>query len=203
MRRRVKWPWCWSATAVRNEKSCPSADHCWGHGVCASPFATRPRPLSFDLVCSHCISQTDFGSSGFPCPERQFSSGRRSAPVPGRHHLGRPAGMVFSRSPEIPLSAKLSPANRDAVRAPAVLRRERRWVRSAFGGEFNAVLVAPSNSAEGRNLAAGMERQPGRSAAVCRSVARGVLGQASLSAYGSVRWLKVWLGGGCHFSATE
>src|ERR1039457_763212 len=44
-----------------------------------------------------------------------------------------------------------------------------------------------------------MERQPGRSGAVCRSVARGVLGQASLSAYGSVRWLKVWLGGGCKF----
>ena len=31
----------------------------------------------------------------------------------------------------------------------------------------------------------------------------GVLGQASLSAYGSVRWLKVWLGGGCNFGATE
>jgi hypothetical protein len=28
------------------------------------------------------------------------------------------------------------------------LRRERRWVRSAFGGEFNAALVAPFNSAE-------------------------------------------------------
>jgi hypothetical protein len=34
------------------------------------------------------------------------------------------------------------------VRAPALLRRERRWVRSAFGGEFNAALVAPFNSAE-------------------------------------------------------
>jgi hypothetical protein len=60
------------------------------------------------------------------------------------------------------------------VRAPAVLRRERRWVRSAFGGEFNAALVAPVNSAEGRNLVAGMERQAGRSGAVCRSVAQGV-----------------------------
>jgi hypothetical protein len=104
---------------------------------------------------------------------------------------------------KIPLPAKLSPANMAVGRAPALLRRERRWVRSAFGGEFNAALVAPFNSAEGRNLAAGMERQPGRSAAVCRSVARGVLGQASLSAYGSVRWLKVWLVGGCYFSATE
>src|ERR1035441_2624259 len=44
-----------------------------------------------------------------------------------------------------------------------------------------------------------MERQTGRSGAVCRSVARGVLGQGSLSAYGSVRWLKVWRGGGCKF----
>jgi len=31
----------------------------------------------------------------------------------------------------------------------------------------------------------------------------GVLGRASLSAYGSVGWLKVWRGGGCRFSATE
>jgi hypothetical protein len=30
--------------------------------------------------------------------------------------------------------------------APARLRRERRWVRSSFGGEFNAALVAPSSS---------------------------------------------------------
>src|ERR1017187_6084328 len=55
-----------------------------------------------------------------------------------------------------------------------------------------------------------MERQTGRSGAVCRSVARGVLGQASLAAYGSVRWLKVWLGAGAnsarrngHTSGTE
>src|ERR1039458_1494927 len=89
--------------------------------------------------------------------------------------------------------------NQRVAGAPAVLRRERRWVRSVSGGEFNAALVAPSSSAEGRNLASGMERQPGRSGAVCRSVARGVLGQASLSAYGSVRWLKVWRGGGCKF----
>jgi hypothetical protein len=34
------------------------------------------------------------------------------------------------------------------VRAPARLRRERRWVRSSFGGEFNAALVAPYRSAE-------------------------------------------------------
>jgi hypothetical protein len=32
--------------------------------------------------------------------------------------------------------------------APAILRRERRWVLSAFGGEFNAALVAPINSPE-------------------------------------------------------
>jgi hypothetical protein len=32
------------------------------------------------------------------------------------------------------------------VRAPAHLRRERRWVHSVFGGEFNAALVAPFNS---------------------------------------------------------
>src|ERR1019366_9037248 len=91
------------------------------------------------------------------------------------------------------------------VRAPALLRRERRWVRSAFGGEFNAALVAPSSSAEGRNLAAGMERQPGRSGAVCRSVARGVLGQASLPAI-SMKILagrKSGLVAGCNFSATE
>ena len=31
---------------------------------------------------------------------------------------------------------------------------------SSFSGEFNVVLVAPSSSAEGRNLAAGMERWP-------------------------------------------
>jgi hypothetical protein len=67
---------------------------------------------------------------------------------------------------KIPLPAELSPANMTVGRAPAVLRRERRWVRSAFGGEFNAALVAPFNSQEGRNLAAGMERQPGRSGAV-------------------------------------
>ena len=53
-------------------------------------------------------------------------------------------------------------------------------LRDMLRGEFNAVLVAPSSSAEGRNLVAGMERQTGRSGAVCRSVARGVLGQASL-----------------------
>jgi len=41
MRRPVKWPWCSSATAVRNGKSCPSADLCRGHGVCASPFTAR------------------------------------------------------------------------------------------------------------------------------------------------------------------
>ena len=76
---------------------------------------------------------------------------------------------------KIPLPAKLSPANMVVARAPAILRRERRWVRSVFGGEFNAVLVAPFNSQEGRNLAAGMERQTGRSGAVCRSVARGAL----------------------------
>src|SRR5208283_4048390 len=35
------------------------------------------------------------------------------------------------------------------------------------------------------------------------SVAWGVVGQASLSAYGSARWLKVWRGGGCYCSATE
>src|ERR1035437_2345270 len=35
-----------------------------------------------------------------------------------------------------------------AVCAPAILRRERRWVRSVFGGEFNAVLVASFNSQE-------------------------------------------------------
>src|ERR1035437_8276 len=133
-----------------------------------SPLEARARMAAWHDSPANRLSQTDYGSSGFPCPERQFSSGRRSAPVPGRHHLGRPAGMVFSRSPEIPLSAKLSPANMDAVRAPAVLRRQRRWVRSAFGGEFNAALVAPSSSAEGRNLAAGMERQPGRSAAVAQ-----------------------------------
>src|ERR1039458_9827321 len=40
--------------------------------------------------------------------------------------------------------------------------------RSLNSGEFNAALVAPFNSAEGRNLAAGMERQPGRSAAVAQ-----------------------------------
>jgi hypothetical protein len=72
--------------------------------------------------------------------------------------------------------------NQRVVCAPVLLRRKRRWVRSAFGGEFNAALVAPFNSQEGRNLAAGMERQTGRSGAVCRLVARGVLGQASLSA---------------------
>jgi hypothetical protein len=33
--------------------------------------------------------------------------------------------------------------------APALLRRERRWVRSAlFSGEFNGALVAPFNSTE-------------------------------------------------------
>jgi hypothetical protein len=42
----------------------------------------------------------------------------------------------------------LSPVNMDAVRAPALLRRERRWVRCSFSGEFNAALVAPFNSAE-------------------------------------------------------
>src|ERR1035437_5759840 len=38
-----------------------------------------------------------------------------------------------------------------------MVRPERRWVRSAFGGEFNAALVAPFNSQAGRNLAAGTE----------------------------------------------
>jgi len=36
----------------------------------------------------------------------------------------------------------------------------------AVGGEFNAALVGPFNSTEWRNLAAGMERQHGRSEAV-------------------------------------
>src|ERR1035441_1787175 len=93
-----------------------------------SPLEARARMAAWHDSPANRLSQTDFGSSGFPCPERQFSSGRRSAPVPGRHHLGRPAGMVFSRSPEIPLPAELSPANMAVGRAPAILRRERRWV---------------------------------------------------------------------------
>jgi hypothetical protein len=36
----------------------------------------------------------------------------------------------------------------DGPDAPARLRRERRWVRISFSGEFNAALVAPFNSAE-------------------------------------------------------
>jgi hypothetical protein len=32
--------------------------------------------------------------------------------------------------------------------APALLRRERRWVRSIYGGEFNDALVAPPNFPE-------------------------------------------------------
>jgi hypothetical protein len=38
--------------------------------------------------------------------------------------------------------------NQRVICAPALLRRKRRWVRSAFGGEFNAALVAPASSAE-------------------------------------------------------
>ena len=35
---------------------------------------------------------------------------------------------------KIPRPVKLSPANMDGMRAPAVLRRERRWVRSPLAG---------------------------------------------------------------------
>jgi hypothetical protein len=47
------------------------------------------------------------------------------------------------------------------------------------------------------NHALGMERQTGRRAAVAQSGRVVFMGQASLSAYGSVRWPEVWLGGGC------
>src|ERR1039458_3303467 len=73
-----------------------------------------------------------------------------------------------------------------------------------FSGEFNAALVAPFNSAERRNLAAGMERQPGRSAAVAQFGRVGCLGASQSSGLRrQASWLKVWRGGGCHFSATE
>ena len=49
---------------------------------------------------------------------------------------------------KIPLPAKLSLANMTVGRAPARLRRERRWVRNPKSGEFNAALVAPYNFAE-------------------------------------------------------
>jgi len=45
MRRRVKWPWCWSATVVRNGKSGPSADHC-GDMECAPAHWRRDRARS-------------------------------------------------------------------------------------------------------------------------------------------------------------
>lgn len=48
-----------------------------------------------------------------------------------------------------------------------------------------------------------MERQPGRSAAVCRLVAWGLGASQSFSLRRQASWRKVWRGGECNFSATE
>jgi hypothetical protein len=55
---------------------------------------------------------------------------------------------IYFDGGKIPLSAELSPANMDVVRASVVLRQGHRWVWSSFGGEFKASLVAPFNSPE-------------------------------------------------------
>ena len=52
-------------------------------------------------------------------------------------------------------------------------------------------------------MAARMERQAGRSKAVCRSVAGCPGASQSFGLRRQASWLKVWRGGGCKFSATE
>jgi hypothetical protein len=55
-----------------------------------------------------------------------------------------------------------------------------------------------------RGLAAGMERQPGRSAAVAQFGRVGCFGaRQSFGLRRQASWPKVWRGGGCIFSATE
>jgi hypothetical protein len=70
-------------------------------------------------------------------------------------------------------------------RAPALLRRERRRIRSSFCGEFNAALVAPYIVR--RSDETWLPEWSGNRGGVQRwrsSVAWDVLGQASFSAYG-------------------
>jgi hypothetical protein len=123
--------------------------------------ATSPRDARAPPVRP---TQTAFGRSGWGAGARPVLAAGHPPPVPHRCLM-----LVIAGTKRVGC-------------APALLRRKWRLVRSSFSGEFNAALVAPSNSAEGRNLAAGMERQPGRSGAVCPFGRAGVLGQASLPA---------------------
>ena len=52
-------------------------------------------------------------------------------------------------------------------------------------------------------MASGGLQVSGKIGAILGARVGGMRAEASLSAYGSVRWLKVWHGGGCNFSATE
>jgi hypothetical protein len=84
------------------------------------------------------------------------------------------------------------------ISAPARLRRERCWVRSAFGGESTPLWSHHPVPGSDETWLPEWSGNLGGEQRWRSPVARGVLGQTSLPAITiNSSWPEVWLGGGC------